>query len=290
MSHVQAAALTRLEVRLAQRTRWRYGHLLGTTGYRLPNLTALTSSDSAQLVLRGPAMASATVLAATPLAVAPRLTVTLHESATDCLIVLGPGNPVGGEITVVGPRATVILGGGLAHPSPIAVTLWRDDELFFMGAGTSANGLRVVLHGGERCVLIGEDCMFASDTVLRGSDMHGVIDMQTGEQPECHGDILIEPHVWIGQDAIVLKNVCVGFGAMIGAKALVNRSVPRFTMAAGNPARVLREAVSWNRADQPDPGLLSRLRDRAAALVDPTAEGTAIDDWPSQRTPIGDVL
>jgi len=46
--------------------------------------------------------------------------------------------------------------------------------------------------------------------------------------------------VWIGTRAIVLHGVEIGDGAIVGAGAVVTRSVPPFAIVAGNPARILR--------------------------------------------------
>jgi maltose O-acetyltransferase len=53
--------------------------------------------------------------------------------------------------------------------------------------------------------------------------------------------ISIEDNVWIGGGAILLPGVCIGRNAVVGAGAVVSRSVPANTVAAGNPARVIRE-------------------------------------------------
>lgn len=53
--------------------------------------------------------------------------------------------------------------------------------------------------------------------------------------------IVIEDNVWIGGGAILLPGVTVGQGAVVGAAAVVTRSVPRNAVVAGNPARVIRE-------------------------------------------------
>lgn len=46
--------------------------------------------------------------------------------------------------------------------------------------------------------------------------------------------------VWIGRSAIVLPGVAVGDGAVIGAGAVVTKSVPPYSVVAGNPARLVR--------------------------------------------------
>ncbi len=47
-------------------------------------------------------------------------------------------------------------------------------------------------------------------------------------------------NVWIGFDACVLPGVTVGEGAVIGARSVVADDVPPYSVAAGNPARVIR--------------------------------------------------
>lgn len=45
---------------------------------------------------------------------------------------------------------------------------------------------------------------------------------------------------WIGHGAIVMPNVTIGTGAVVGAGAIVTRDVPRYAVAVGVPARVVR--------------------------------------------------
>lgn len=52
--------------------------------------------------------------------------------------------------------------------------------------------------------------------------------------------VVIEDNVWIGGGAILLPGVTIGRNAVVGAGAVVTRSVPANVVAAGNPARVLR--------------------------------------------------
>jgi len=53
--------------------------------------------------------------------------------------------------------------------------------------------------------------------------------------------IVIEDNVWLGGGAILLPGVRIGRNAVVGAGAVVSRSVPANTIVAGNPAKVIRE-------------------------------------------------
>ncbi len=50
----------------------------------------------------------------------------------------------------------------------------------------------------------------------------------------------IERNVWIGFDCCVLPGVTIGEGSVIGARSVVTESIPAYSVAAGNPARVIR--------------------------------------------------
>ena len=53
--------------------------------------------------------------------------------------------------------------------------------------------------------------------------------------------VKIGKNVWIGSDCTILPGVEIGDGAIIGAGSVVTKSVPKNTIAVGNPARVIRE-------------------------------------------------
>jgi maltose O-acetyltransferase len=53
--------------------------------------------------------------------------------------------------------------------------------------------------------------------------------------------IVIEDNVWLGGGAILLPGVRIGRNAVVGAGAVVTRSVAANTVVAGNPARLIRE-------------------------------------------------
>ena len=64
--------------------------------------------------------------------------------------------------------------------------------------------------------------------------------------PVEHGPITIENDVWLGTGVVVLPNVTIGEGAVVGANSVVNRDVRPYTIVGGSPAKLIREvSVPW---------------------------------------------
>jgi acetyltransferase-like isoleucine patch superfamily enzyme/glycosyltransferase involved in cell wall biosynthesis len=55
------------------------------------------------------------------------------------------------------------------------------------------------------------------------------------------GPVLIGNNVWIGDNAIILPNVTLGDGCIVGAGAVVTKSFPAGSVIGGNPARLLKQ-------------------------------------------------
>jgi acetyltransferase-like isoleucine patch superfamily enzyme len=55
------------------------------------------------------------------------------------------------------------------------------------------------------------------------------------------GAISVGDHAWLGFDVVVLKGVTIGEGAVIAARSVVTSDIPPWTVAAGCPARVVRQ-------------------------------------------------
>jgi acetyltransferase-like isoleucine patch superfamily enzyme len=59
--------------------------------------------------------------------------------------------------------------------------------------------------------------------------------------------VTIENWAWIGFNVSVLAGVTIGEGAIVGAGSIVTKDVPAWTIAAGNPARLIREQTAHER-------------------------------------------
>jgi len=88
-------------------------------------------------------------------------------------------------------------------------------------------------------VYLGEDSMLASSAYLTDADWHDVYD-----RTRMIGDtrpLVLERNVWVGDRATLCKGVTIGANSVIGAGAVVTRDVPANVIAAGNPARVVKD-------------------------------------------------
>lgn len=94
-----------------------------------------------------------------------------------------------------------------------------------------------------RTVTIGRKVLFGAYCYVIGGGDHASdrTDIPVMDQGQIIRGINIEDHVWLGADAKVVDGVRIGRDAIIGAGAVVNRDVPAWSIAAGVPARVLRD-------------------------------------------------
>lgn len=69
------------------------------------------------------------------------------------------------------------------------------------------------------------------------------------EDIESKGPILIEEDVWIGANSVILGGVTIGRGSIIAAGSVVTRSIPAYSIVAGNPAVVVRSRFSKETID-----------------------------------------
>ena len=97
-------------------------------------------------------------------------------------------------------------------------------------------------------IIIGEDCMFATNNQIRTDDAHPIYDVNTGERINITKDVILGDHVWIGYGVTLLGGAVVGSGSVLGAYALVNKSHPNNCLAVGTPAKTVKHDIFWERS------------------------------------------
>jgi len=123
--------------------------------------------------------------------------------------------------------------------------------LFWYGNQCTANYFNTLVQG-RVSVVIGRNSLFSWGIDIRTYDSHAIIDLQSKTQINKAKNVVLEPHVWIAQDVTIMPGVTIGQGAIVGAGSIVTKSVPPRSLAAGSPARVIREQVTWSREAFPN--------------------------------------
>lgn len=131
------------------------------------------------------------------------------------LTILGKTEIYAGMHVIIGPKAQLYIGSGFINR-----------------------------HVQIRCfdsIHIGKQVTISENVMIWDTDAHEVL----REGYRKSGPVTIGDKVWIGANVTILKGVSIGANSIIGAGALVNKSIPANCMAAGNPAKVIKEDVSW---------------------------------------------
>lgn len=109
-----------------------------------------------------------------------------------------------------------------------------------IGAGTYLN--LGVMVAAMNLVEIGDHCMIANGSLITDGN-HRFTDLTqplTWQGYESKGPTRIGDNCWLGANVVVTSGVTIGERCVIGANAVVTRDIPAFSVAVGNPARVIR--------------------------------------------------
>ena len=88
-------------------------------------------------------------------------------------------------------------------------------------------------------VTISDNVMIASRVYISDSDWHEIYDRLASPGPRA--PVHIGENVWLGEGVKVCKGVTIGANSVIGAGSVVTKDIPANVIAAGNPAKPLRE-------------------------------------------------
>ena len=54
-------------------------------------------------------------------------------------------------------------------------------------------------------------------------------------------EVIVEENVWIGDSVIILPGITIGEGSIIAAGSVIVKNIPKYSIAGGNPAKVIKE-------------------------------------------------
>lgn len=176
------------------------------------------------------------------------------------------GAQVRGKITVRGKGNRIVMADGVKFDGLIDITghdnqvhiaqdvrlagkiyIWGSGSTLQIGRNSTFARVDIKCHEGKN-ITIGNDCMFSYGIELRTTDGHSLVDVDNQRRINPPEDIVVGDHVWVGKGVTILKGTVVPSNNMIGASALLNRTYTQEqTVLAGSPAKVIKQAVTWQR-------------------------------------------
>jgi acetyltransferase-like isoleucine patch superfamily enzyme len=151
------------------------------------------------------------------------------------LLLLGHGKIVLGSEVEFGYRTSIGFYSGYCHVE--AVT---PDSVIEIGDGAQVNNNAYFKSEGPG-IRIGARALLGSNVTIHDSDFHELRpDRRRGGRPRMAA-VELGDNVFIGDAVRILKGVTIGADSVIGAGSVVTGTIPQGVVAAGNPARVIRE-------------------------------------------------
>lgn len=93
-----------------------------------------------------------------------------------------------------------------------------------------------------KSVTIGDGCMLGANCQIFTSDFHPLNAKDRRErnrEATVSGPVILEKDVWVGANAVILRNITIGRGSVVAVGSIVTKDVPAGVIVAGNPARVI---------------------------------------------------
>lgn len=92
-------------------------------------------------------------------------------------------------------------------------------------------------------ISIGSDCAISWGTSIIDDNHHTIY--YENKNKATSNEVGIGNHVWIGCQTVILPGTSIGDNCIIAAGSVVKGSFPENTLIAGNPAKVIKNDVSW---------------------------------------------
>lgn len=87
---------------------------------------------------------------------------------------------------------------------------------------------------------IGNRCLIGDQVTILDCDFHEISPLRRLNGVGPIEPVVIGDNVWLGSRVMVLKGVSIGENSVVAAMSVVTKSIPPNSIAAGNPARVIR--------------------------------------------------
>jgi acetyltransferase-like isoleucine patch superfamily enzyme len=126
----------------------------------------------------------------------------------------------------------------LGVTQPVLINAFGVGSRIVVGNDVGMSGCTVTASSS---ITIGNNVLIGTGALIVDNDSHPINPAQRLTGHINTKPIIIEDYVFVGARAIILKGVRVGYGAVVGAGAVVTKDVPPYAIVAGNPAKIVGE-------------------------------------------------
>ena len=164
------------------------------------------------------------------------------NNSSDSKVFIGEGVAGNFSISIRGDNSTVYIG-NYCRLSGLRINSNQTNDFVAIGNHVTTTARNTWISGkgagnARPFIIIGDDCMFAYDIVIRNTDEHPIISSVDDSQinsPKL--GVVIEPHVWVCEQVNILKDLCIGANSIISLGTTVTKNIPRYSVAKGIPAQ-----------------------------------------------------
>lgn len=157
-------------------------------------------------------------------------------------LTIGNGANLTDTEIIMGKGSKLIVGDNSVLKGRISIGSFSSVEIGSELTVTSSLYIRVV-EGTK--ISIGNDCLIATGVTIRTNDGHPIYDTVSGNRINKSQDVIIGNHVWLGDEAVILKGVKIGEGSIVAMRSIVTKDVDSKVLVAGIPAKVVRDNCTW---------------------------------------------
>ena len=132
------------------------------------------------------------------------------------------------------------------HVVKVNVGLFNNN-VFHLGKNNYINDNLIVILSEGKHVFIGDNGAYSFGIWFRTADPHLIYDRHSNIRINPSRSIFVGDHVWIGQNALILKGTQIDSGSIIGGNSVISgKHIPNNSIYAGNPVRFIRDDIIWD--------------------------------------------